>query len=123
MNPEDDAKGAMAAALDYDPKADIQLVGYRFLEDSTLTAKQRRNLDTDPTVREAFNVKTNEEIQETLLAALDNIREPFRVVFKGSCCMDCAEVGDVRLMSNFCHMEPHLVHPGLKGNKIYLSKV
>ena len=34
------------------------------------------------------------------------------VVFKNHLCLDCGLTGDVRLMSNFCHMEPVYVHPG-----------
>ena len=36
----------------------------------------------------------------------------FSVVFKNHLCLDCGLTGDVRLMSNFCHMEPVYVHPG-----------
>ena len=36
----------------------------------------------------------------------------FSVVFKNQKCLDCGLTGDVRLMSNYCHMEKVFVHPG-----------
>ena len=33
-------------------------------------------------------------------------------MFKSHKCLDCGETGDPRLMSDHCHMEPALAHPG-----------
>ena len=35
----------------------------------------------------------------------------FSVVFKNQQCLDCGLSGDVRLMSNHCHMAKEIVHP------------
>ena len=111
MNPENDGKGALRAALEYDPHSKLQIVGYRFLEDQTITDEQRENLQ-DANTRKIFNVKTNEEIRELLGEKVNEIGKPIKVIFQNKKCIDCDQVGDERLMSSYCHMEAHQVHLG-----------
>lgn len=113
MSPEDDGRGALAAALELNPHANIQLVGYRFIDDETFSAKQKAKLKEDPSAREAFNVKTDDEVRLELCAALDNIDGPLQVVFRTSRCADCGERGDKRLLSKYCHMAPIWIHTGI----------
>ncbi|CAB4065683.1 unnamed protein product [Lepeophtheirus salmonis] len=108
MNPENDGKGALRAALEYNAYANIQVVGYRFFEDPTISEAQRETQKT----REVFNIKTNEEVRAIIDEKLEDIRDPIQVVFHNSKCADCTEVGDIRLMSSYCHMKPYRIHPG-----------
>ena len=62
-NPDTDTRGALAAALDYDPRSSIQVVGYRFLDDSSLSMDQQMSCESDAKTRETWNVKTDDESQ------------------------------------------------------------
>ena len=65
MHPERDGNGALRAALAQSSSSSSpQVTGYRFVTD--LDDEQRLNLDGD--AREAFNVKTDEEVRTHLLA-------------------------------------------------------
>jgi hypothetical protein len=44
-NPEDDAQGALAAAKLFNPSAKIPVLGYTFLDDPTLTWRQRKRFE------------------------------------------------------------------------------
>ena len=44
MSPEEDGRGALTAALEYNSKANVQLLGYRFMNDETFTSKQRAKM-------------------------------------------------------------------------------
>ena len=113
MSPEDDGRGAMTAALDYNANANVQLLGYRFINDDTFNAKQRQKMQDDPSAREAFNVLTDEEVKGALNEAIENIDEPLQVIFRTKKCQDCGQVGDDRLMLKYCHMQPTWIHTGI----------
>ena len=59
-----------------------------------------------------FNVKSDDEVKETLKEFLDQMGPPVQVVFNIHKCLDCSVVGDSRLLPKYCHMSPHLIHPG-----------
>lgn len=113
MSPDDDCRGSLAAALDFHHRANIQHLGYRFMDDETFSAKQRIKLQDDASAREAFNVYTDDEVREALNEALDNVGDPIQVIFRTKKCQDCNQVGDDRLMSKYCHMMPMWIHPGI----------
>ena len=87
-----------------------------------------------------MNVLTDSEIRDILWAKLTAIPGTVQIIFSNSRCRNCGEKvrvllvlaldgmmstirvmssicypcqGDVRLMSEFCHMEQELVHPSL----------
>jgi hypothetical protein len=73
MNPEDDGRGALTAALEYDPYSNVHVLGYRYLDDETFTKKQQEKMKTDSSAREAFNVHTDDEVRVAIYNALENI--------------------------------------------------
>ena len=44
MSPDEDGRGAITAALEYNSRANVQLLGYRFMNDETFTSKQRAKM-------------------------------------------------------------------------------
>jgi len=111
LNPEADCAGAVRAAEDFSDETPILFTGYRFLTDPTLNPAQRGVL-SDETSRKMFNVKSDDEVKETLKEFLDQMGPPVQVVFNIHKCLDCSVVGDSRLLPKYCHMSPHLIHPG-----------
>lgn len=108
MKPERDGTGAVKAAMEYGMRP--QIVGYRFYSD--LDEEQKAKLENNPEMRGAFNVKTDDEVQDVILQALSQCGDPVPIEFRECKCMDCGQIGDPRLMSFFCHMESHHVHTG-----------
>ena len=113
MTPQEDGRGAMAAALEYNTNANVQIIGYRFITDETLTKQQRLKMQEDQSLREAFNVLTDEDVKDALQCAIDNTGEPVQVVFRSKRCLDCSQRGDERLLGKFCHMQPTWIHTGI----------
>ncbi len=113
MSPDDDGRGAMRAALDFNAHANVQLLGYRYLDDETFSDKQKEKFLTDEASKEAFNVMTDDEVREAIADALVAVGDPVQVVFRNSRCVDCGARGDERLMSKYCHMQSTLIHTGI----------
>ena len=88
------------------------MIGYRYIEDPSLTQEQREALQGNVETRKIFNVLNNEEIVSLLRSALQSLPAPLQVVFLDQRCVDCGEEGDRRLLSPFCHLEKCLKHPG-----------
>ena len=111
LTPAEDCAGAVRAAEELSREWPVVATGYRFLSDPSLSPAQR-DLMQDAATRKTFNVKTDSEVRETLTSLMDRLGPPVQVVFNTSRCVDCSMVGDSRLFSKFCHMEPHMIHPG-----------
>jgi len=112
-NPGVDTQGALAAALDYDPSfRNDQVLGYRFLNDTSLSMDQFLSLESDSGMRKTWNVMTDEEIRDAFRDAFDSAIEEdtLKVVFNDQRCRDCGAIGDPRLLPKFCHMRKTLVH-------------
>ena len=88
------------------------MIGYRYIEDPSLTQEQREALQANVETRKIFNVLNNEEIVSLLRSSLQSLPAPLQVVFLDQRCVDCGEEGDRRLLSPFCHLEKCLKHPG-----------
>jgi len=110
LNPKVDCQGAVKAAQEF---TDIPILhtGYRFYNDPTVSAEQRDSFRS-PQTRAMFNVKTDKEIQSILKENISKMEKPVQVLFNNTKCLDCSVEGDSRLLPKYCHMEPHLVHPG-----------
>merc|ERR1712106_6415 len=110
LNPKVDCQGAVKAAQEF---TDVPILhtGYRFYNDPTVSAEQRDSFRS-PQSRALFNVKTDQEIFSILKENLGKMGQPVQVVFNTSKCLDCSVEGDRRLLPKYCHMEPHLIHPG-----------
>ena len=113
MCPEEDGRGALSAALEFNAYAKVQVLGYRFITDETLSKEQRVKMQGDATLREAFNVWTDEEVKEAIESAIENTGDPVQVVFRSKRCVDCNQRGDERLMSKYCHMQAVWIHTGI----------
>ena len=113
LNPEEDGRGALSAALDFNAKARTQLLGFRFLTDETMNVEQRQQMQGNKSIKEAFNIWTDDEVRKGLSDALEEISEPIQVVFRSKRCLDCNQRGDERLFGKYCHMQPHYVHTGI----------
>jgi len=113
-NVEADTRGAFAAALDFNPRATVQRLGHRFLDDSSLTMDQQITCENDSGSRKTWGVKTDDEIRLSFLQAFDEIGSDegdfLKVVFNEKRCADCGVIGDPRLLPKFCHMKMHKVH-------------
>ena len=112
VNPAKDAAGAIKAAQSFSAGKSSQVIGYRYLEDPSLTPEQRAALHDNLETRKIFNVLTNSEIVSLLRSSLQSLAAPLQVVFLDQRCVDCGEEGDRRLLSPFCHLEKCLKHPG-----------
>ena len=71
-NPDDDTQGALAAAKQFNPDAEPVVLGYTFIDDPSLTDKQRKRFE-DPENRDVFLVKTDAEVRATVFKALLSI--------------------------------------------------
>lgn len=112
LNPESDCAGAVRAGEEWSEEWPVLATGYRFFTDPTVSPEQRGML-RDEATRDLFNIKTDAQVRETIRGYLRMMGPPVQVVFKTSKCIDCSEEGDPRLLSKYCHMEPHQVHPGV----------
>ena len=124
MNPEQDTRGALKAALDYDAYANVQVLGYRYLDDPSFTPEQHAQFENDPTIRQTFNVLSDEEVRKKFKDMFSNIGNPTKLVFEHQRCLDCGALGDARLMPKFCHMKKVRVHRVQYPEKVHpLEKV
>ena len=105
--------GAISAALEFDCRSNVQLLGYRYIDDETFNDKQRSKMQKDSNSREVYNVYKDIEVKEAIENALENIEQPIQVVFRSSKCLDCNQRGDDRLFSKYCHMQSIFIHTGI----------
>lgn len=110
VNPKYDARGALAAMADFAADSNIKVIGYRFITDLAFSDIQREVIRKNSEVREVMNVLTESEIRDIISDRINSIPRPVKIIFSDSVCIDCGEEGDVRLMGEFCHMEPILIH-------------
>ena len=110
MNPDQDTRGALKAALDYDTYANVQVLGYRYLDDPSFSPEQHAQFENDSTIRETFNVLSDNEVRQKFKDMFSNIGPPTKIVFEHQRCLDCGALGDSRLMPKFCHMKKVRVH-------------
>jgi len=112
VNPDHDAAGALRAAQHFNSAAKTKVIGYRYLDDKSLSPEQQAAFQTSQDTRKLFNVLTDEEIQNLITVSLKELPPAVQVVFIDQRCLDCEEEGDRRLMSQYCHMEKCQKHPG-----------
>ena len=110
LNPKYDARGALAAMTEFAADTPVKVIGYRFITDLAFSDTQKEVIMNNPDVREVMNVLTESEIRDIIYDKINSIARPVKIIFSDSVCIDCGEEGDVRLMSEFCHMEPIQVH-------------
>ena len=75
-NPEDDAQGALAAARQFNPRANPPILGYTYIEDASLTLNQRKRFEKEPGLRHDFLVKTDVEVRSEVFRNIATLKEP-----------------------------------------------
>lgn len=76
-NPEEDVQGALAAARHFNSKAEPKVLGFTYLDDPTLTSKQRRSFGSAST-REIFLIKNDDEVRSEIFDSLLSLGKPIK---------------------------------------------
>ena len=79
MNPEHDAKGALQAGLAFNSLAKIQILGYRYLDDVSLDAKQRNRFEKQPELREEWNICDDDAVRNNVRNSVKNVASDVQV--------------------------------------------
>ena len=66
----------MAAARQFNPRANPPILGYSYIDDASLTVNQRRRFEKEVSLREDFLVKTDTEVQRDVFLAISSLKEP-----------------------------------------------
>ena len=74
MNPEKDAIGALKAGYDFNNLSQLQVIGYRYHDDSTINATQKELFETNQKMRENFNVLTTQEVKKLIIFHIHQIQ-------------------------------------------------
>ena len=115
-NTIEDTNAAFSACLNHNSYADPIRLGYRLLDDPTLTEIQRQSYyHMSDVERESWQVVTPKQVCDLFLNAFEvienNCGQPWlKVVFNDKRCADCGVIGDPRIMPKFCHMEKTIRH-------------
>ena len=112
MNPEHDAQGALNAGYAYNPLSKMQVVGYRFLDDSSLKGEQKARLAADPDLRKDMNILDDSDVRSQICLKLQDIPCDIQIIFNQYQCQACGVEGDKRLLPVHCHMEKEAKHLG-----------
>ena len=66
----------MAAARQFNPKADPPILGYTYIDDNSLTVNQKRRFEEEISLREDFLIKKDTEVQRDVFRTLATLKEP-----------------------------------------------
>lgn len=75
-NPDDDAQGALAAARQFNPRAEPPVLGFTFIDDASLTANQKKRFEKAHSLREDFLVKTDNEVRKAVFQNISLLKDP-----------------------------------------------
>ena len=106
----EDCRGPVEAARKTCPLAQPRTLGYKFAREDQL-----KRLSSED--RMAERILTREEALERLERELAALPPALQVVFADQQCRACGQVGDQRLMEDFCHkakVKGHTDNPRLK---------
>ena len=79
VNAEHESQGALRAAHDFSPNSKPQVVGYRFIGDTTLDATQREHYEKSEELRKAFHIVNDEEAAATLWERIGRVKGKLKV--------------------------------------------
>ena len=79
VNAEHESQGALRAAHDFSPNSKPQVVGYRFIGDTTLDATQREHYEKSEELRKAFHIVNDEEVATTLWERIGKVKGKLKV--------------------------------------------
>lgn len=83
-NPEDDAQGALAAARQFNPRVDPPILGFTYIDDASFTLNQRKRFQREPSLREDFLIKTDDEARRDIFRTISSLKDPML----GNCCFN-----------------------------------
>ena len=112
---KEDCIGAEMAAKEVCETACPRSLGYKIADVEDLE-------DLSPDARKKRRILTEAEALRELEQELSKLPDPVQVVFQNKKCRDCGQVGDPRLMEDFCHRRMVLGHPGALRLKKKYSK-
>ena len=69
-------QGALAAARQFNSRADPPTLGYTYIDDASLTVNQRKRFEKEVSLREDFLVKTDTEVQKDVFQVISTLKEP-----------------------------------------------
>ena len=81
LNAEHDSAGALRAIAEMHPLAKPQVLGYRYLDDSTLDEAQRRYYEANGDARKVFRVLNDEQVAAEVWGRIAKISENIQVIF------------------------------------------
>ena len=81
LNAEHDSAGALRAIAEMRPLAKPQVLGYRYLDDSTLDEAQRRYYEADAEARKVFRVLNDEQVAAEVWESIAKISQNIQVIF------------------------------------------
>ena len=81
LNAEHDSAGALRAIAEMRPLAKPQVLGYRYLDDSTLDEAQRRYYEADADARKVFRVLNDEQVAAEVWESITKISQNIQVIF------------------------------------------
>ena len=81
LNAEHDSAGALRAIAEMHPLAKPQVLGYRYIDDSTLDEAQRRYYEANGDARKVFRVLNDEQVAAEVWGSIAKISENIQVIF------------------------------------------
>ena len=131
MNPEHESSGALNAGYAFNSMSKVQVIGYRYLDDSAFKAEQISLFESQPSMRKDMNILDDAEVKALVAQKIRQIPQDIQVIlfkiekskwkffhifpqiiFNNFRCTACSAEGDSRLLPLYCHMEPENKHPG-----------
>lgn len=79
MNPEHEARGALNAGYAFNSLSKLQVVGYRYLDDPSLTGPQRSLFENEAHLKRSMNVLDDAQVKGLLLEKIDQISSEIQV--------------------------------------------
>ena len=68
----------MAAARQFNPKAHLPVLGFTYVDDATWTANQRKRFESEQSLREDFQVKTDDEVRMAVFREISILKDPIQ---------------------------------------------
>ena len=112
MNPEHEARGALNASYAFHSMSQVQVIGYRYLDDLAFKAEQIALFESQPSMRRDMNILDDAQVKSLVTQKIRQIPHDIQIIFNNFRCSACSAEGDSRLLPLFCHMEKEDKHPG-----------
>ena len=80
QNPEVEGQGAMKTGYSFNNMARLQVIGYRFLDDTSLNANLKERCEKDPDLKRDLNVLTTEEVKKLVGHHISQIPQEIPVI-------------------------------------------